>query len=113
MLLAEQQIGTERLARPRGTDRERGDEVVGSDEAGTDAGGEAQRDRGDVAAGHGDATGVLERSALRRTVAQQQLGEAVGPRAGIVAPVELGPVRFIRETVIGAAVDHESVGGEV
>ena len=71
------------------------------------AGKSASSDDGRVAAGHGDAA----RAAQPLAVAGQ-LGQAVGPGAGVRGAVEVLPVGGVGQPEVGAAVDDEDVVAE-
>ena len=103
--LAGQQPGARR---PAGAGRAAGgddDEVVGLDHVGVQQRGKAERDRGGVAARVGHPAGTGEGDSRAR-----QLGEAVGPGAGVVAGVPPLPGRGILQPEVRAEVDHERVG---
>ena len=84
-------------------------DVVGLEQPGGEARGERERDRGRVAPGHGDPAGAGQRVALPGTVGVRQLGQPVGPGAGVLAVVELRPGGRVGEPVVGAAVDDDDV----
>ena len=80
---------------------------VGLDEAGGERRDDRERRDGRVAAGDGDPPRAAEQVALAG-----QLGEAVGPRAGVLAAVERLPLRRVGEPEVGAAVDDDGVVAE-
>ena len=103
--------GLSGLAGARGAAGGDDDDVGGVDQAGGDGRGERQGGDGRVAAGDGDPAGAREHGAL-----VAELGQAVGPGAGVLAAVELLPRVGVGEPEVGAAVDHHGVvaqlGGE-
>ena len=84
------------------------DDHLGLDQPGRHRRGHRQRDRGRVAAGDGDPPRAGQLLALPR-----QLRQPVGPGAGVLAAVPAGPRRRVGQPVVGAAVDHQGVGGEL
>ena len=109
--LAAEQVRLEGLAGARGAAGRDDHDVGGVDEPGGDGRGEGQGGDGRVAAGDGDAPRAREDGAL-----VAELGQAVGPGAGVLAAVELLPHVGVGEPEVGAAVDHHGVvaqlGGE-
>ena len=77
---------------------------VGLDQPGGDRRGQGEGRDGRVAAGHRDPGGAGQRAALAR-----QLGQAVGPGAGVAAAVEPLPRRRVGQPVVGAAVDDHDL----
>ena len=110
--LAREQVRLQAPAGARRPDREHRDQVAVLDHARPDAGGQRQGHGRRVAAGSGDAAGPREPVALRARHARQ-LGDAVAPRAVVVAAVERRPVVGPLEPVVGAAVDDEGLGREL
>nr|KEP24043.1 hypothetical protein DA06_24490 [Georgenia sp. SUBG003] len=89
---------------------EDGDDVGRIDQAGRDAGLEGEGHGGDVAAWHRDAACGAQPLALALTlVGEDQLGQAVRPRPGVVAAVELLPGGCVGEAVVRSAVEDEGV----
>ena len=86
----------------------RGDHAdVRLDESGGEGRGDGEGGDRRVAAGHGDPSGAAQQLALAG-----QLGQAVGPGAGVGAAVELLPRRGVGEPEVGAAVDDDHVVAE-
>ena len=85
----------------------------GLEQAGGEAGRERERDAGRVAAGDGDARRAREALALHRAGRPGELGQAVGPRAGIRRVVEGRPGRLGLEPEVGAAVDDDDLVGQL
>ena len=77
------------------------------------AGGEPEGDRGDVAAGNGDALRAGQPVALRAPSGEHELGQAVGPGAEELAAVERRPVGLAGQPVVGTAVDDEGAVAEL
>ncbi len=110
--LAAEQV---RLEAAAGTGRAaRGDDDdVRLEQPGGETRGERQRHGGRVAARDGDPAGAGQHLALRRAVGVDELGQAVGPGAGVLAAVELRPGRGVGQPVVGAAVDDDDVRRQV
>ena len=68
---------------------------------------DGERGDGRVAAGHGDATCSPQEVPLAG-----QLGQAVGPGAGVLPAVERLPLGGVGQPEVGAAVDHHGVVAE-
>ena len=109
--LAGQKVGLEGLARAAGSYGEHRDDVGRVDDAGRDAGREAEGDRACVAAGCGDAGGADE-SARAASRADRKLGHAVCPGLVEVAAVEPVPLGDRFEPVIRPAVDDQGGVGQ-
>ena len=104
--LAAEQVRLGGLARAAGAGR--GDDGdVGLDQAGGDRRDDRERGDGRVAAGDGDPPRAAEQLALAG-----QLGEAVGPGAGVLAAVERRPLPRVGQPEVGAAVDDDGVLAE-
>src|SRR3954447_2388603 len=101
--LAAEQVRLERLAR---TGRPAGGhhDDLGPDEAGGEGRCQRERDRGRVTAGDGDPRGAGQLLTL-----PGQLRQAVGPGAGVLAPVPACPGGRVVQPVVGAAVDDQGV----
>ena len=76
----------------------------GSTSPAASAGAQRQGDRGRVAAGDGDPPGAAQLLPLAG-----QLGQAVGPGAGVLAAVPARPGGRVGQPVVGAAVDDQGV----
>ncbi|KAG7666468.1 hypothetical protein KSW81_008417 [Nannochloris sp. 'desiccata'] len=91
--LAGEQVGAQRAPGPARADGKRGGEVLTLDDAALDARGEPQRHRGDIAPRHRNAARAREVRALATAVGVHELGQAVRPRAVVLASVENAPSR--------------------
>ena len=104
--LGAEQVGLGRLAGAAGAGRGDHDDV-GLDQARGQGGDERERRDGRVAARDRDPLGAAQRVAGAR-----QLGEAVGPGAGVLGPVEPRPGLGVGEPEVRTAVDDEHVVAE-
>ena len=105
---AAQQMRFGRLARSGSAGRRRDSHIVPGDQPGDQRRQQRQRDRGRVTAWHRDAVGPDQFMA-----GTGQLGQAVGPGAGVLGAVEFVPLFSIAEPEIRATVDDQHIVGQL
>jgi len=106
--LAAQQVRLGCLAGTRGAGGGGDGDVLAGDQSVSQCRQQGKGDVGRVAARYRDLLGRRELGALAG-----QFRQAVGPGSGMLAAVELRPLRGIDEPEVGSAVDHQRVGAQL